>query len=744
MVLPVWKDTDKELPQPMTRMTLHLHEKGDQAGLQNLRHTIFKQLDDLQQTCLLFLRNLKKIHVSFYGEDGELQNSREFRVGDLDNHRRFLETSSTNRDGEVTVEKKHYHVTRNMAHHISRSDNREVSDTEEGTQAFSTTEVILAFPLTNDSNPITEKQQLFAFLPVRMLDFKFIIQADFDTSASRQDIITTSRRNESLLGAIADTFVKAILQFCEHDDLCYTWPRFLPLPDDGSSSSFWAGLMPKIKSRLSETPVLRSRRYSYLRLIRDVRFLADNAQDSDGNPIFEDASLDLYISKAYPWSSHSPLREEYGLEVGTMGLLLDALEVDLKSSTSKMKSESTSAEWHSKAAKLLADCYRREYKASIARLKTIPLVPLLSGQWVSSKNSKLYLPTTNGISIPPALDLPILSPTAVANEDRKTLFIDLGAAEPPVAIVRNSILISYSSSSTQSISVSDSKAHLHFLYLTHQPGHSAVSLLKDVKIYDSNGVFANPHITDFYLSSSHAYGPEALLQPTADAPGFPVTFVHPTYLEDRPSAPSSSHPTWSKWLQDTLGLRDRLRLVSPQGNSLSDTWHYVREHRPEKLLGLLGHLWKFEGSRIVGNQSLIDQIKETPADKLCRVPPSYYEDEDDALWTLQNTWLPLPHLQSQCSRYMLEDEYLPFLDLEGSDTMSPEQISAKWAFLHTTFSVGKDETITFLLAILSSICDSAMNSGELDRPERIVDLYIAIDAKCTAAVNRREARDVIR
>lgn len=267
----------------------------------------------------------------------------------------------------MTVEKKHYHVTRNTASNISRSTNREVSNTEGSDQAFSTAEVILAFPLTDDSQPITEtgKQQLFAFLPVRMSDFKvismsasrqrnssilltfylfkFIIQSDFDTSANRQDIVTTSRRNTDLLDGIAVTFVKAAVQFCEHDDLCYTWPSFLPLAEDGSSSSFWAGLMPKIKSLLSTTPVLRSRHHNYLRLIRDVRIMATGADDSDGNPLFDDASLDLYISKRYSWPSWMALKE-YGLSVVYVHEILDSLGVDLKSSTSKMKAESTDAE----------------------------------------------------------------------------------------------------------------------------------------------------------------------------------------------------------------------------------------------------------------------------------------------------------------------------------------------------------------------------------------------------------------
>lgn len=51
MVLPVWMDTDKELSPPLTCMTLHLHDKGDQAELQHLRDTIFKQMTSRKLAC---------------------------------------------------------------------------------------------------------------------------------------------------------------------------------------------------------------------------------------------------------------------------------------------------------------------------------------------------------------------------------------------------------------------------------------------------------------------------------------------------------------------------------------------------------------------------------------------------------------------------------------------------------------------------------------------------------------------
>ena len=55
---------------PMTCMILYLHKEGDAHELEHLRDTIFKQLSDLQQTSLLFLRNLRTTNIAFYSEQG--------------------------------------------------------------------------------------------------------------------------------------------------------------------------------------------------------------------------------------------------------------------------------------------------------------------------------------------------------------------------------------------------------------------------------------------------------------------------------------------------------------------------------------------------------------------------------------------------------------------------------------------------------------------------------------------------
>jgi hypothetical protein len=153
-------------------MTLRLHQRGDPRSLENLRNTIFRQLEELQETCLLFLHNIKQIRVSFYDEEGNMKNSNEFSVRALAGHRVDLETVTRGQNRTDTVDKRHYHVTRHNATNLNRSEGRQLSAIDGAASSSSSAEVVLAFPLTDDSKPLLDSQDIFAFLPIRETAFK--------------------------------------------------------------------------------------------------------------------------------------------------------------------------------------------------------------------------------------------------------------------------------------------------------------------------------------------------------------------------------------------------------------------------------------------------------------------------------------------------------------------------------------------------------------------------------------------
>lgn len=90
---------------------------------------------------------------------------------DHDANDRVSLTKKAFQNGETLDQTKYYHMTKHIANNLSMNENRTYSEAEEATGAYKKAEVILAFPLTHDSIPIIEPQEVFAFLPVRHMGF---------------------------------------------------------------------------------------------------------------------------------------------------------------------------------------------------------------------------------------------------------------------------------------------------------------------------------------------------------------------------------------------------------------------------------------------------------------------------------------------------------------------------------------------------------------------------------------------
>ncbi|KAL5608429.1 hypothetical protein FOBRF1_008926 [Fusarium oxysporum] len=725
MVRPIWVSPAETIPSPLTRTTLYIHDQGDPDEIQHLKRIISMQFDDLQETCLLFLHKLEQINLEFYGENGVLERSKYFRKHKMDEYRVSLETTSGDH-GDETTQSQIYHITRQMATNLARSDNRELPDTEEAKDISSKAEVVLAFPITDNSEPlITQKNQdLFAFLPLRRSDYKFLIHSDFDTNANRQDIVTTSRRNLDLRGWIACAFFRAILQFCEHPTLCYSWPMFLP-SSDTSSDAFWSGLDHEIQSLMKKTPVLKSRNRIDMRLVGDVVILASDAKDAEGHPLFDDPTKDLYLSPSYSQKAIDILKG-YGLGILHIQTVLNLLETDLRSPNSKFHGKNTTDEWHSAVARLLS----KQLKNSLSiqqRLKSLPLLPLRSGAWTSTTSGPVYFPTTGDINIPNSLDLKVITVHASSNSDRSTLFQHLGVCQATYDDVRASILRSFNS---KSLSFDAINEYLSFLYLTHQIGKHGQEEYTKVEVTTGAWIRKNPHQTDIYLPGTHhAYSPASLLAVEGASPGLSVDFLHSKHMESTPDKPSLFHPSWETWLCNSIGVRERLRLVSRDERGLSDVFLYISEHRSEKFLGLFEHLWLHEKSSLVTNRTLRSKIEDLPAKNLCGV---------DYSLKLKEAWLPLKALRELVDRYMEYPEQFPFLKLEESDTT--EQIGSKWHFLSDYFSVSKDDSVDFLLQILRYIQRSCPEPSSDSQARKVFDLYVAIYAKLTVTSDGPDAR----
>jgi len=454
----------------------------------------------------------------------------------------------------------------------------------------------------------------------------------------------------------------------------------------------------------------------------------------DENTLVEAAALEPFPREQSPWREQL---KSYGGVSTSMQMQVRLLQVDLNNSASKMKSKSTSEEWHSATAEYFSVCMDEEGKSS-KLLKQLPILPLRTGDWVSADSGPVYFPTADGVPIPSDVDMRILDPGAVANAKRKQFFIQLGVTEPAASSVRGFLSDAYCSP-TRRISLEESRAHLHFLYLTHnlgQPGNA----LRNIQIHSQDRGIQDPRQVDFYLpGGDHPYGPESLLAPTDKAPGLRVVFLHEAYLEKAPKQPVSTHPSWKTWLCDNVGVRKSLRLVTRHGDALSDSWGYVAKYQPKKLLGMLEYLWTYEGPRVITSNKLKDAIQQTRASEPCDVP--------NYPGRLCDTFLPLPHLQNQRLRFMEKSEPFPFLTFANEEKVSEVDFYFRWLFLSINFNVRTNDDILFLLTLLACISRVDPKVGLVSRFRRVLDLYAAIHKKYIGLVrssDQQVAKEVIK
>ncbi|CAG8933967.1 unnamed protein product [Penicillium salamii] len=725
MVLPVWQDVEEKGPDSLTRITLHLHQKGDPDEIQHLHQTIFRQLNDLEETCLLFLRNLKEIRVSFYDGDAKFQESKRFYLEGDSSWKVSLHKESVERDGKEYVQLHDYYVSRFMGSGLPKSENRELPATAEAQRASAQAETVLAFPATQDNCPMLEPQSVFAFLPIRKTTFKFLIQSDFDTNASRQDISQTSRRNAHLLDHVASAFCQAVLGFTSDKDFSYKWPAYLPSLEE-AAGTFWADLPSKILAQLSRHAVIRTR-HNRLQPIADVVEPTRDFKDRDGNVLLDHPDIDPFISDHYSRHDRSYLTP-YGLKKMKINVVLSLLRKDLDSPLSRMKSTDLSDDIQSRMAKLLA-----RFASFNQSLRSLDLLPLQNGAWVSPNSGPVFFPTTKGILIPPGLGFRILDSSVTTNEDRHAFFSKMGVNDIEVHIAREAAFKRISSV-LGSPSLFESKQHLVFLYRTHQ-FRTGGEKNKSMHIFSEDGLVTSATEQDCYIPSNDAYGPKLLLGATDSLPGMAVPFVHSSYLDETPETPNTLHPSWIQWLQTSIGVRKNLRLIARDGRTLSPAWNYLSNYRPRKLLGFLRHAWGDEGRLAIGTESLRQALRETDASRLCEV-------DLPGECRLHEAYLPFPNLIHQCAQFLGNEAVFPFLHLEGDPTV--EQLSSNWLFLHNAVGVKKDEDLGFLLDILKWLKNSNPDASRISDFQHIFSLYSAIHSKLIGTRNKLELSERIR
>ncbi|KAF5968162.1 hypothetical protein FBULB1_10868 [Fusarium bulbicola] len=521
---PIWVSPTETVPNNMTRITLYLHDQGSKEEVENLRDTIYSQLDKLHDAALVFLEDFKWMSIEFLNSAGLVIRSKVFEKGNIGKHGVCIDVTNADQHTESQL----YHVT----------------DYSVDSSAMSVT---LAFPLTDDFTPrvdSVEAMQLFNLVPLCASPLAFHVHSHFEFEDESNGTVTTSAHNISIRDLVANAFFKAVLQFLDIKCLAYSWPLFLT-PISHDADPFWSALDSDIRSWLSQNPVLRCKGSRPWRLISHITRVPPEAQDENGKPLLDDPSGDSYLLHKYPAAAAAKLTE-YGLATLTDTRLLELLEMDLESPKPRMHTSTSIGKLRCRAS----------YQS----------------------NSP----------IPESLKFRDVTLLATFQPERRTSYEKLGVTEPTVKEVRQKILDTFKSAESLPFGdVYEYLRYLYLTHQSFNLLTPHEQPYGDVRVLTTRIKLQNPHTTTvYYPGIDDPYSPESLLgaasmakflhpkiwnegadKPVPSHPTWKVWLCDSIGIRERPSllqvkAQSASEPTNDGPLTDAdyrlLGFIERL------------------------------------------------------------------------------------------------------------------------------------------------------------------------------------------
>ena len=703
MITPYYEEA-KELPMGVrTRMALTLLPSTDFEELASE----FRAVPD---TFLMFLSRLQRLSVELYGPDethtATQYSKRETKENGL--YTTFLAKTTRNGVEESTSEQR-YHTMKSDLHDLPFDDARK---DKEGNSIDRAT-VILAFPVDEHDEPVLKQQHTYAFLPLRRVGFKFLIQADFVTQANREDVVH-SRRNRAVLKGVAKAFADAMVVFCKRPSLRYRWMRYLP--EDSITDEFWRTLWTLISEKLEQIPLLEPWSGSGLFKTSDLEKLPEHFLAEDRSPLLPDLEgAEIYLSPKYIEADFQILKR-----LGTTTLhwskFVDRLEADLILGGSKWKVLKNNADWRTRTCIVLSRAFIENHPKRQKRLRKLALIPLHDGKWVSSASgTKIYFSKTDDIPIPVDLDLDLTCLMAAENVAWADLLSSLGVMSCPQDSVIRSIYKRYNAATLDNFKLLNAVAHIRSLYWFLQTDHS--SLTSQVRLANQHGSLLKKDQYLYFPDEGNDYSPSKLFKQDDQLPGLPVHYLHEDYLKATDPGISHHGRPWMRWLEEIAGVRRMPELRAKGHDRLSKEFQYIIRYRSDRLLGMLKRGW----------HSYRPQINDVVEGELRR---STVLLENGRRIALRRTFLPFPKLKQIVAELRITDAY-SFIAI--SELLRDEE-RLEWMFVKD-LQVGIEENLDFYLSALETIKTINPALSTTSASDRLIRIYKNIQSRCSESLD---------
>lgn len=525
-VVPEWCEPDEEARADSTTVVLPA-APGYKFGPETI--------EDLDARLLLFLSKLREIEL----EQGGARTS--FRRRDKKGLSHLI-TEVTRTGTEPSTEEARF-VRISVDFSMEKVPDEKRPD-------VATSTVVLAFPVdkTGAADP-QQTSQVFAFLPIRPVGFKFSIQADFILSSSREDILTDRAWNQLLRSGIADAFKMALPTFKASDALAFSYLKYLP-SDGEISDPFFRSVADSIVTQLAQTECLPSEGGTW-RLPSELRIAEKRFRE-----LFPSAlALELF---GFDYVDH---RVQGGNDLlrrlGVKSLAFTDIFGFFKAKGDWLKAQDT--EWKGRFYAYLADL---DLQKLIAGLSALPCIPTSSGALVVPKEAHVFQPLGRGKKYGFENELVIidsdLTDAAQSHSEKiHALFAALQVkSDNPYHLVTSHILSRYHGESWK---LSENKAligHLRYIkdkFKEYMEGavaagkteSQALQALRDglwigTKLNTDQWLFAKPY--QLYLSQEYrpAFSIEWLLGEEIDK----SLLVSPDYLASKAKDPEAEAESW--------------------------------------------------------------------------------------------------------------------------------------------------------------------------------------------------------
>ena len=358
-VVPEWCDPPEEARPDTTAIVLPAAQGYDFSS----------HIEELDARLLLFLAKLREVVL--------LQGDERTTFRRLDKKGLSVLTTETTRpDAEPKIDESQF-VRVSVDFTMEKFP-------DEDRPNVSTSSVVLAFPVDalGAADPQPESQ-VFAFLPIRQVGFKFSIQADFILSSSREDILTDRAWNQHLRSGIAVAFKSALPTFRASNSLAFSYLRYLP-GDGEISDPFFRSVADSIVTQLAQIACLPSEGGQW-KLPSDLRIAEKRFRDLFPPTV----AMELF---GFDYVDHrvqagNELLRRLGVKSTTFQDIFNVFKLQ----GDWLKTQNI--EWKARFYAMLAEF---DLQKLVPGLISLPCIPTNAGELVVPSQSQVFYPLSRG------------------------------------------------------------------------------------------------------------------------------------------------------------------------------------------------------------------------------------------------------------------------------------------------------------------------------------------------------------